>query len=133
MLRFSHLVTLVFALVLSAAVAASAANRAQVKAALQVTMQQHIDRSLVDGVYLHLDRSTGEVVKLYPTSVHPVIMRMGAYFVLCADFRNHHGAAVNIDFYMAQAERRYVVFHTAVDQRDMLERWMKAGKIERLD
>ena len=121
------------AVVLGVAVVASAKSNSHVKASLQVAMQQHIDRSLVNGAYLYLDPATGSVNKLYPVSPHPMIMRMGEFFVLCADFRNDQGTTVNIDFYLAQAGRRYVVFHTAVAQRDMLERWMKAGKIERLD
>ena len=104
-----------------------------VRAALQATMQQHIDRNLVQGAYLHLDTATGNVVELYPVSPHPVIMRMGSVFVLCADFRKRNGVTVNVDFYLAKDNHRYVVFHAAVDQRHMLEKWMKAGKVARLD
>ncbi len=134
MCRFPFSVgSLLVAFVLGLAITASAANNATVKASLQAAMQQHIDRSLVNKAYLHLDSATGEVVQLYPVSPHPMIMQMGKYFVLCADFRDRQGTTVNVDFYMAKAGRRYVVFHTAIAQRDMLERWMKAGKVEQFD
>ena len=134
MLRFSYVViSLLLALVLGSTVAANAKRGTHVKDSLQIAMQQHIDRSLVNGAYLHFDPTTGDVSKLYPVSPHPTIMRMGKFFVLCADFRDDKGVPVNVDFYVAQAERRYVVFYKAVAQRNMLKRLMKAGKIERLD
>ena len=103
------------------------------KALLQSAMQQHIDSSLVDDVYLHLDSASGEVRALHPVTAHPMIMRMGEYFVLCADFRDGEGRPVNIDFYLAAQDRSYVVFHAAVDNRDLLGRLMKAGKVTRVD
>jgi hypothetical protein len=134
MLRFTYaFVSLLLVLTLGSALAASARSSAQVKVSLQVAMQQHIDRSLVNGIYLYLDPTTGDVTNLYPVSPHPIIMRMGEFFVLCSNFRDDNGITVNVDFYMAQAKQGYKVFHTAVAQRDLLEQLIKAGKIERLD
>lgn len=103
------------------------------KTALQAAMQQHIDRNLVDGAYLQLDARSGQVHALHPYKPHPVILKMGAYFVLCSDFRDDKGKTVNVDFYMARRGRSYVVFHKAVDTDNLVTRLMKEGRAERVD
>ncbi|MEI7968539.1 MAG: hypothetical protein WCJ69_06090 [Betaproteobacteria bacterium] len=100
------------------------------KASLQAGMQQHIDRSLVGGSFLHLNPETGAVSTLHPVAAHPMILRMGPHFVLCTDFRDDAGKPVNVDFYMARRGRSYVIFHTAVGQRAQLDALMRAGKVE---
>lgn len=104
-----------------------------VKASLQATMQQHIDRRLVEGIYLHLDPVTGNVRELHPLTAHPVILRMGEYFVLCSDFRDDSGKHINIDFYIAPRGATYTVFSTVVANRKLLDQLMKTGKVERVD
>lgn len=111
------------------AVAADRVPTAQ-KAALQVAMQQHIDRSVVNGKFLHLDTKTGQVESLHPVTAHPMIMLMGEHYVLCADFRDRNGKPVNIDFYMARRGQSYIVFHTAVAERETLERLMQSGRVK---
>ena len=96
-------------------------------------MQRHIDRSLVNGAYLHLNSDTGDVRRLHPVTAHPTILQMGNYFVLCFDFRDDGGKSVNVDFYMARKGQSYVVFHAAVENRALLGRIMKAGKAKRVD
>lgn len=116
----------------SAAVAGDGVD-ISVKAILQASMQQHIDRNLVDGAYLHVDRGTGDVRRLYPAAAHPIIMRLGEYFVLCSDFRDGRGQDVNIDFYLAPRGRTFVVFDTMVNDRRLLGRMIEAGKASRVD
>ena len=101
------------------------------KAALQAAMQRHIDRSLVDGVILHLDRASGEVQRLHPVTAHPMILVYGDHFVLCFDFRDDAGNNVPIDYYMARQGSSYTVFHTAVADRALLQDLMAAGKVTR--
>lgn len=103
------------------------------KASLQVAMQQHIDRSLVNGAYLHLDLDAGIVRSLHPVKAHTIILKLGDYFVLCSDFRDNKGNLVNIDFYLARRDRSYIVFHSAVDDRNKLRHLMKIGKVRRLE
>ncbi len=101
------------------------------KANLQIAMQQYIDRHLVDGTYLSLEPATGQVVPLYPDTAHTVILTMGEHFVLCYDFRDGDGTAVNVDFYLARNDTSFVVFHTAVEDREILQRLMKEGRVTR--
>jgi len=101
------------------------------KASLQAAMQRHIDRSLVNGAYLHLNPKSGDVRRLHPVTAHPAILQMGNYFVLCFDFRDDGGKPVNVDFYMARKGQSYVVFHAAVENRALLGRLMKTGKVAR--
>ena len=78
------------------------------KASLQVAMQQHIDRQLVDGAYLRLEPESGDVVPLYPDTAHTIILEMGEHFVLCYDFRDGEGKAINVDFYLARTDASFV-------------------------
>jgi len=99
------------------------------KASLQAAMQRYIDRQMVDDAFLYLDQENGEVGRLHPVTAHPMILKMGRNYVLCFDFRNDQGADVNVDFYMAPTEGSYIVFHTAIDDREVLHRLMQDGKV----
>ena len=103
------------------------------KATLQAAMQQHIDENLIDGAYLHLNFETGSVQELYPTASHPMILRMGQYFVLCSEFIRGDGGHYNVDFYLAPRGDGYRVFRAEVENREPLKRLMKLGKADRVD
>ena len=130
---FKPLAALALCLAMGSTLAANVKMSLSDKASLQAGLQQHIDRNLVDGAYLRLNPGTGEVTKLHPVTAHPMILRMGSYYVLCSDFRDAKGEAVNVDFYMAPRGKGYVVFHAAAAQRADLEKLMKAGKAEMVD
>lgn len=102
------------------------------KAAIQAAMQRHVDASLVDGSVLYLDPADGDVRKLHPVTAHPMILSMGDHYVLCFDFRDDSGNDVPIDYYMARNDGDYVVFHTAIADRALLQRLMKDGRVKRL-
>lgn len=103
------------------------------KAALQAAMRQHIDRQLVQGAFMWFDAKAGAVGKLFPTKSHPMILSYGDHFILCADFRDGAGKDVNIDFYVARRAAGFVVFHTAVADRGVVEKLMKEGAAVALD
>ena len=117
-------------LTLGAAATDATANNIGIaeKAALQATMQRHINRQLVDGAYLHLIKATGKIRKLYPVSAHPVILQVGKYFVLCSDFRDKDGKNANIDFYVARRDSGYLVFQAVVDDRQRLGLFRKTRR-----
>ncbi len=126
--------TLAAAALLGVSAFASPSLSLSEKATLQAAMQTHIDRSLVDGVFLRLNEGTGEVESLRPAAAHPAILRMGKYFVLCSDFRSEAGETVNIDFFLApKGNGGYVVFSQQVENRALVERLMKSGLAERAD
>ena len=103
------------------------------KAMLQAGMQKHIDRQLIDGAYLHLDKEAGEIRDLHPVTAHPMIMKMGNYFVLCSHFRDKDGNDVNFDFYMARRGKIFIVFQSLINDRKPLHRLIKAGKASRIN
>ena len=104
------------------------------RAALQAAMAQHIDRQLVDGGYLHLDAAQGTVRALAPAKTHSRIIQMGRYYVLCTDFRDQQGGAVNVDFYLASAaDRSFVVFHTEIANRAPLQNLLRAGRVKAVE
>lgn len=134
-MRFYRNLFIGLALAVSVGTGASAGQSISLaeKAALQAAMQQHIDRILVDGAFLQLDTASGHVRALHPYKPHPVILRMGEYFVLCSDFRDDKGKTVNVDFYMARRGRSYAVFQSVMDGDVLLKRLMKAGTVKRVD
>jgi hypothetical protein len=113
--------------------AAAAQSGVALKVSLQAAMQRHIDRTAIDGAYLHLNGATGEIRRLYPVAAHPAIMRVGEYFVLCADFLDEAGEKVNVDFYLAPRGSEYVVFADEVDNPELLATLREAGRLERLE
>ena len=129
----ARIVTLTVAALLGVSAFASSPLSLSEKATLQAAMRLHIDRSLVDGVFLSLNEGTGEVESLRPAAAHPVILKMGKYFVLCSDFRSESGETVNVDFYLAPKGNGYVVFDQKVEDRALIERLMKSGLAERVD
>lgn len=103
------------------------------QAALQSSMFQFIDRQLVGERFLDLDLASGVTRALYPAKAHPMILRMGDGFVLCTDFRDEDGKAVNVDFYVAPSREGYVVYHSEIDNRGSLKALMAAGKVTSAD
>ena len=132
MRHFSRLLgAVILSLVLWAGSPAAWALGLSEKAELQAAMQRHVDRQSVDGAFPALDPHTGEVLHLHPVTAHPMILQMGKDFVLCFDFRDGKGQDVPVDFYMTRKNGSYLVFHAAARNRQMLEGFMKAGKVTR--
>jgi hypothetical protein len=123
-IQFLTIIALFAQLTPGSAIAAESIGIEQ-KVALQVTMQRHIQTSLVDGAYLHLDRKSGKIRKLYPARAHPIILQVGKFFVLCSDFKDTSGKSANIDFYVAGQKNSYAVFQTGVDDRARLNLFQK--------
>ncbi|MEQ8333406.1 hypothetical protein [Nisaea sp.] len=119
------------ATVLASPLPASALSLAE-KASIQASMQRHVDGTLVNGMMLYLDPKDGDVHRLHPVTAHPMILTMGTHYVLCFDFRDDDGKNVPVDYYMADGESGYVVFHTAVADRKLLKQLMSDGKVARL-
>ncbi len=113
--------------ILSLISAGASAKETVDRARLQAAMQQHIERSLVDGAILHLDTETGKVRSLYPTQAHTMIIAMGDNFVLCTDLRDKAGNTMPLDLYMAPRGRSFTVFHTEIDNRAPLKTFMRKG------
>lgn len=111
---------------------ASADEDARISAELQVAMQRHIDRSLVNGAILDIDLETGQLLELYPTTAHPMIMVGDGYYVLCADLATADGAQYEVDYYLAETERGFRVFRTEVDNRSVLRGLMGSGQVSAL-
>jgi hypothetical protein len=103
------------------------------RASLQAAMQQYIDNRMIDGAYLDFELDTGAIRHLYPIKAHPLILKMDSHFVLCSSFRDEQGEHVNIDFYVARGERAFIVFYSAIDDRDRLMSLMEQGKVSRIN
>jgi len=98
------------------------------RAELQATMFRYIDREAIKGSLLHLNIKDGTVETLSPVKGHPLIVQMGDYFVLCANFRRESGKDVDVDFYLAKRDAGFEVFHTEIDNRKPLEDLIGHGK-----
>jgi hypothetical protein len=133
-MKLSQLLLAAFLSVALPAIAAeSRVEDVAARASLQAAMQTYIDRVLVDDAFLDLSPQTGTIRKLHPATAHPVIMRMGKYFILCADFRDAEGRSVPVDFYLGRRDKGYAVFHAEVGNRGLIERLAGEGKVSRFD
>lgn len=102
------------------------------KTELQVAMQRHIDRSLIEGAVHYLDLKTGEQQSLFPVEAHPMILEGNGYYVLCSDLKSKTGEALPIDFYLTKTMRGYQVFRTEINNREPLKSLMKDGQIKKI-
>jgi hypothetical protein len=87
------------------------------KVALQSTMAQYIEQHTVGDAFLHVDPHTGAVVKLYPVTQHPMIVKLNDVVVLCADLRNKDGKTVDADFYATRENGQFVIFQIEIGNR----------------
>lgn len=94
---------------------------------LQSALRMHIDKTAVGGNYPNLDFKSGKVRMLHPAAAHPMILRMGDFYVLCVDFRDDAGASVNVDFYMARKDKGFSTFQVEVANRAALDTLVKTG------
>lgn len=113
-----------------AAPAAMAGNLSEAeRTALHVAMTQHIDRQVIDGMYLKVDLGTGVIQRFAPAKAHPMVLKMGEDYVLCTDFKNEAGVATNVDFYVTRRGKGFAIFHTEINNRQPLMKLMEAGKV----
>lgn len=96
---------------------------------LQVTMQSHIDATLVEGAMLSMDAASGNVMHYYPTKAHPKVMTMGDNFIMCAEMVDENGNNSMANFYIARAGAKFMVFQTTVGSDPILEKLMKDGRV----
>jgi len=104
-------------------------DRVSVRTELQVTMQRHVDRSLIDGAVLHIDLGTGELMEFFPTAAHPMIMASEDYFIVCADLVDAEGNQFDVDYYITETARGYKVVRTEIDNRTELKALVSAGLV----
>jgi hypothetical protein len=103
------------------------------KVALQSTMAQYIEQHTVGDAFLHVDPATGDMQKLYPSTQHPMIVRLNDIVVLCADLRTKDGKTVNADFYAARDNGQFVIFQTEIGNRAPLQALVMKGAASLLE
>jgi hypothetical protein len=125
------------AIVLLAAFSAMPAYAANIteadRTALHAVMLQHIDRQVVDGMYLRMDLKGGNIEQFAPAKAHPMMFTMGENYVLCTDFKDKDGKTAMVDFYVAKRGKSYAVFQTEINNRDPLMKLMETGKVKSVD
>jgi len=99
---------------------------------LQVIMQQHIEKTKIDGALLYLNFNSGTIERLYPVEAHPMIIEIEGGYVLCADLAREDGSTVPLDVYIVEDGGDMVVFDTIVANRAPLAKLIKAGKATRI-
>jgi hypothetical protein len=121
-------------------IAALAAGRAAEPAlstadrvALQSMMAQYIEQHTVGDAFLHVDPRTGTVVKLYPATQHPLLVRLNDVIVLCADLRTSDGQMVNADFYATRDGGQFIIFQTEIGNRAPLRALILKGAASLLE
>ena len=105
------------------------------KLQLQADMERHIQGVMINGVYPHIDLTTGAQQTLFPAAGHPMILKMsqGELFVLCSELRDESGQSHNVDFYMAKSGASYKVIRTEVSNRAPLKALMERGLVAKVN
>jgi len=122
---------LIFALFLSLS-PALADDTTELVAELQLTMQRHVDQSLIDGAIQRRDFETGDLVRYFPIDTHSMVMAMGEDYVLCLDLTTENGSSAPVDFYITKTDSGFRVYQTEINNREALEKLMRAGRVERI-
>ena len=76
----------------------------QLRADIQASMRHFIDERASDGVYLHYDAATGELLTLKFKELHSGIVKKGDFYVSCADFTDSTGKLFDLDFLIRAVE-----------------------------
>jgi|SRR6056297_1404513 len=111
---------------------ALADNTTDLIAELQLTMQRHVDQSLIDGAIQRRDFETGDVIRYFPIDTHSMVMAMGEDYVLCLDLTTENGSSAPVDFYITETDSGFRVYQTEINNREALENLMSAGRVERI-
>lgn len=81
---------------------AFAGNDASIKGDLRsnihFAMNQYIQGQEIDGQMYVFDAADGKLLKLKLDALHDGIVKKGDFYVSCADFVDHNGRKVDIDF-----------------------------------
>jgi len=81
---------------------AFAGNDASIKGDLRsnihFAMNQYIQGQAIDGQMYVFDSADGKLLKLKLDELHDGIVKKGDFYVSCADFVDHNGRKVDIDF-----------------------------------
>lgn len=104
-------------------------DRVSIRTELQVAMQRHVDRNLVEGAVLHIDLETGDLMEFFPTAAHPMIMAGENYYIVCADLVDAEGNQFDVDYYLTKTARGYKVVRTEIDNRSELKDLVSAGLV----
>ena len=118
---------------LLASFAVSAANDPAIKGDLRVNIQKSmnhfIDSQAVDGSMLVYDAVKGKLLKLKLDKLHDGIVKKGDFYVSCADFIDHKGRKVDIDFMVRPVGQELVTTQALVHSIDGKKRKYHLEKI----
>ncbi len=116
-----------------ASFAVSAANDASIKGDLrqniQKSMNYFIDTQTVNGSMLVYDAVKGKLLKLRLKKLHQGIVQKGDFYVSCADFIDHEGRKVDIDFMVLPIGQEFVTTQALVHSIDGKKRKYHLEKI----
>lgn len=112
---------------------AQAQSLTEIRTQLQAALQRSLSRTMIEGSLPHLDLTTGELTRFYPTENHEVILRMADVYVMCATLVTADGREATVDYYMTRSNAGFGVIRTEIDNRTPLRALMDAGKAVRLE
>ncbi len=93
----------------------------EVQFALQSALQSYIDDVFSDGALTFIEVSSGELLTVYPASVHPMIVPFGSDYFLCSEVVTDAGTMVTADFLLREIDGQFRVVQRLIGQRDVLE------------
>ena len=88
---------------------------------LQMGLKNYIEARTLDNVYEHFNVESGEIEPLVLKNLHPVIFVNGSKYLMCADYLDSNGNAVQLDFIVSLAGNEFRVEQEIPGKRDYLK------------
>ena len=96
--RMSFLVAGLLAISSSAWAGNDASIKGDLRSNIHFSMNQFIQGQAIDGQMYVFDAADGKLLKLKLDELHDGIVKKGDFYVSCADFVDHEGRKVDVDF-----------------------------------
>ncbi len=77
--------------------------KGEIRGEIQRSMNTFIQEQTIDGVMYLFDSNEGNLLKLKLDTLHSGIVKKGDFYVSCADFTDHQGRKIDIDFLVRPA------------------------------
>ncbi len=85
---------------------------------IHAAMNRHIDDNSMNQAYYLYDAVEGKLLKMTLKELHSGIVKKGDFFVSCADFVDHNGRLVDVDFMVRRGGNGLVTTQALVHSID---------------
>lgn len=81
---------------------------------IQSSMKEYIEHQSISGSIYVYDAVDGKLLKLKLDKLHEGIVKKGAFYVSCADFKDQNGRKIDIDFMVREKDDKLITTQALV-------------------